>query len=109
MRVVPMLASVLLLWTCSVQPEQTAMAKIQVAVSVPPQAYLVERIGGDRIAKGDGVPTVPRRHQDRASMGSIITTADVHPRDRGPGIERGGKIREAPVEEDPHAPLCPLA
>ena len=44
-----MLASVLLLWTCSAPPEPSAVGKIQVAVSVPPQAYLVERIGGDQV------------------------------------------------------------
>ncbi|MGB6368052.1 MAG: zinc ABC transporter substrate-binding protein [Thermoanaerobaculia bacterium] len=34
---------------CTTPPERSEVAKIQVAVSVPPQAYLVEHIGGDRV------------------------------------------------------------
>jgi zinc transport system substrate-binding protein len=48
-RVAAMLASVSLLWTCASPPEPSAGAKLQVAVSVPPQAFLVDRIGGDRV------------------------------------------------------------
>jgi zinc transport system substrate-binding protein len=49
MWVVAMLVPVVLLWSCSAPPERSEVAKIQVAVSVPPQGYLVERIGGDRV------------------------------------------------------------
>ena len=44
-----LLAAALGVWACTAASALSAPAKIQVAVSVPPQAYLVERIGGDRV------------------------------------------------------------
>lgn len=39
-----------LAWACTAPDKpSTAVARLQVAVSVPPQAYLVERLGGDRV------------------------------------------------------------
>lgn len=46
-RVMAALASVTLAWGCATPPNPST--RVQVAVSVPPQAYLVDRIGGDRV------------------------------------------------------------
>ena len=134
MWVVAMPAPVFLLWACSAPPEPSAMAKIQVAVSVPPQAYLVERIGGDWVEVQVMIPpgTSPAVYEPSPRQLVALSRARLyvkvgHPHflfeethlegvlERLPNmvvvemVGDGEMHPDAEAEEDPHVWLSPAA
>ena len=134
MWVVAMPAPVFLLWACSAPPEPSAVAKIQVAVSVPPQAYLVERIGGDRVEVRVMIPpgTSPAVYEPSPRQLVALSRARLyvkvgHPHflfeethlegllNRLPNVvviemvDDGEKHPSTAIEEDPHVWLSPAA
>lgn len=110
------------------------MAKIQVAVSVPPQAYLVERIGGDRVEVQVMIPpgTSPALYEPSPRQLVALSRARLyvkvgHPHFLFEETHLEGVLKRLPsvvviemvgdgenhpgaeIEEDPHVWLSPAA